>query len=56
MLDILVMALEITIKGQSALCLLLIKPTFCGVIDAKVSRPVDDDALHRHVEALIQAS
>lgn len=29
--------------------------TLSCVIDAKVSSPVDDDALHRHVETLVQA-
>ena len=33
-----------------------IQHTFSCVIDAKVSSPVDDDALHRHVETLVQAS
>ena len=30
--------------------------TLSCVIDAKVCSPVDDDALHRHIEALVQAS
>lgn len=30
--------------------------TLSCVIDAKVSSPVDDDALHRHIETLVQAS
>lgn len=29
--------------------------TLSCVIDAKVCSPVDDDALHRHIEALVQA-
>lgn len=31
------------------------KHSFCGVIDTEVGSPVDDNALYRHIKALVQA-